>query len=150
MNNVIKATIHKGKYKGEDVLISCIPMILTDIPIDFKRLQFPVRLAFAMTIDKSQGHSLSICGIDLENPCLSHGQWNATCSHVGKLSALFVYAPNNKTKNVVYHTTLHWTKWWRYSTPSKKKRLFVLIICLSIDQNRNVNTTLWNSLWFQM
>lgn len=40
MNNVIKATILKGKYKAEDVLISCIPMIPTDIPFDFKCLQF--------------------------------------------------------------------------------------------------------------
>ncbi|XP_054745836.1 uncharacterized protein LOC129250225 [Anastrepha obliqua] len=54
-NNVIEATIIKGKYKGEDVLISRIPMISTDLPFDFKRLQLPVRLAFAMTINKSQG-----------------------------------------------------------------------------------------------
>ncbi|XP_055904221.1 uncharacterized protein LOC129940020 [Eupeodes corollae] len=41
MNNVIEATIIKGKYKGED------------LPFEFKRLQFPVRLAFAMTTNKS-------------------------------------------------------------------------------------------------
>ncbi|XP_050063110.1 ATP-dependent DNA helicase PIF1-like [Aphis gossypii] len=69
LNNVIEATILKGKYKGEDVLIPRIPMIPTDVPFEFKRLQFPVRLAFAMTINKSQGQSLSVCGINLENPC---------------------------------------------------------------------------------
>ncbi|XP_061379262.1 uncharacterized protein LOC133319319 [Danaus plexippus] len=41
MNNVIEATIIKGKYKGEDVLIPRIPMIPMDLPFDFKRLQFP-------------------------------------------------------------------------------------------------------------
>lgn len=40
MSNVIEATIIKGKYKGEDVLIPRIPMIPTDLPFDFKRLQF--------------------------------------------------------------------------------------------------------------
>ncbi|CAG9840843.1 unnamed protein product [Diabrotica balteata] len=73
LNNVIGATILKGKYKGEDVLIPCIPMIPTDIPFEFKRLQFPVRLDFAMTINRSQVQSLGVCGINLENPCFSDG-----------------------------------------------------------------------------
>lgn len=106
LNNIIEATILKGKYKGEDVLIPRIPMIPTDIPFQFKRLQFPVRLAFAMTINKSQGQSLSVCGINLETPCFSHGQLYVACSRVGKPSNLFVYAPGNQTKNIVYHKAL--------------------------------------------
>ncbi|XP_069968843.1 uncharacterized protein [Bactrocera oleae] len=106
LNNVIEATILKGKYKGEDVLIPRIPMIPTDVPFEFKRLQFPVRLAFAMTINKSQGQSLSVCGINLENPCFSHGQLYVACSRVGKPSDLFIYAPGNQTKDIVYHKAL--------------------------------------------
>ncbi|XP_050053481.1 ATP-dependent DNA helicase PIF1-like [Aphis gossypii] len=106
LNNVIEATILKGKYKGEDVLIPRIPMIPTDVPFEFKRLQFPVRLAFAMTINKSQGQSLSVCGINLENPCFSHGQLYVACSRVGKPSDLFIYAPGNQTRNIVYHKVL--------------------------------------------
>ncbi|XP_049823424.1 uncharacterized protein LOC126265582 isoform X2 [Aethina tumida] len=106
LNNVIEATTLKGKYKGEDVLIPRIPMIPTDVPFEFKRLQFPVRLAFAMTINKSQGQSLSVCGINLENPCFSHGQLYVACSRIGKPSDLFVYAPGNQTKNIVYHKAL--------------------------------------------
>ncbi|XP_017476411.1 PREDICTED: ATP-dependent DNA helicase pif1-like [Rhagoletis zephyria] len=101
MKNVIEATIIKGKYKGEDVLIPRIPMIPTHLPFDFKRLQFPVRLAFAMTINKSQGQSLEVCGINLEFPCFAHGQLYVACSRVGKPSSLFIYAPQNKTKNIV-------------------------------------------------
>ena len=74
MNNVIEATILTGKFKGEGVLLAGIPMIPTDMPFEFKRLQMPVRLAFAMTINKPQGHSLQVCGLNLENPCFSHGQ----------------------------------------------------------------------------
>ncbi|KAL4134678.1 hypothetical protein QTP88_006404 [Uroleucon formosanum] len=59
MPNLIEATIINGKYAGENVCIPRISMIPTDLPFDFKRLQFPVRLAFAMTINKSQGQSLS-------------------------------------------------------------------------------------------
>ncbi|XP_054746754.1 ATP-dependent DNA helicase pif1-like [Anastrepha obliqua] len=106
LNNVIEATILKGKYKGEDVLIPRIPMIPNDMPFSFKRLQFPVRLAFAMSINKSQGQSLSVCGINLENPCFSHGQLYVACSRVGKPSTLFIDAPEHKTKNIVYQKAL--------------------------------------------
>lgn len=62
--NVIEAIILKGKFKGEIVLLPRIPMKPSDTPIPFKRLQFPIRLAFAMTINKSQGQTMSICGLD--------------------------------------------------------------------------------------
>jgi ATP-dependent DNA helicase PIF1 len=104
MNNVIEATIIiKGKYKGQDVLIPRIPMIPTDLPFDFKRLQFPVRLAFAMAINKSQGQSLEVCGINLEFPCFAHGQLYVACSRVGKPSSLYIYGTAKQNKNVVYH-----------------------------------------------
>ena len=52
---------------------------------------------FAMTIKKSQDQSF-VSGLNLENPCFSHGQLYVACSRVGKPSALFVLAPNNKRK----------------------------------------------------
>jgi ATP-dependent DNA helicase PIF1 len=49
MNNIIEATILNVEFKEEDVPLPRIPMIPTDMSVAFKRLQFPVRLAFAMT-----------------------------------------------------------------------------------------------------
>lgn len=105
--NVIVASILKGPFKGEECLIPRIPLTSTDMLFNFKRQQFPLRLAFAMTINKSQGQSLEVCGINLEKPCFSHGQLYVACSRVGKPSSLFVYAPEQKTKNVVYHAALY-------------------------------------------
>jgi len=51
MENVIEATILTGPFEGEAVLIPRILMIPTDLPFQFKRLQFPIRLAFAITIN---------------------------------------------------------------------------------------------------
>jgi ATP-dependent DNA helicase PIF1 len=98
MNNLIQATIIKGKFKGEEVLIPRIPIIPTDLPFQFKRIQFSIQLAFAMTINQSQGQSLEVYGINLEFSCFSQGQLYVASSRVGKPFSLFVFAPENKTK----------------------------------------------------
>lgn len=106
MNNVIEATIIKGKFKGKDFLLPRLPIIPSDVPFEFKRIQFPIRPAFAMTINKAQGQSLEVCGVDLKTPCFSHGQLYVACSRVGKPSSLYIHAPEGKTKNVVYPKAL--------------------------------------------
>ncbi|XP_075235001.1 ATP-dependent DNA helicase Pif1-like [Lycorma delicatula] len=100
--NILQATILIGKFQGEVVLLRRIPiMIPSDSPIPFKRFQFPIRLAFSLTINNSQGQTMTICGLDLENPCFSHGQLYVACSRVGKPSNLFVYTPHGLTKYIV-------------------------------------------------
>jgi len=55
-----------------------------------------------MNINKAQGQSPQVCGMNLENPCFSHGQLYVACSSVRKPSDLFVHAPERRTKNIVY------------------------------------------------
>jgi hypothetical protein len=105
--NILEATILAGKFKGKVVLLPRIPMIPSDSTIPFKRLQFPIRLAFVISINKSQGQTMSICGLDLENPCFSHGQLYVACSRVGKPSNLFVFAKDRLTKNIVHRLVLN-------------------------------------------
>jgi len=76
------------------------------LPFEFKRLQFPVRPAFAMTINKAQGQSLSVAGIDLTEPCFSHGQLYVALSRVGTPDRLFILAKDKQTKNIVYQKAL--------------------------------------------
>ncbi|UYV70161.1 hypothetical protein LAZ67_7002036 [Cordylochernes scorpioides] len=72
--HVVEATILTGCFQNEEVFIPRIPLIHDDkhSPLHFKRLQFPIRVSFAMSINKAQGQSLKITGIDLEQPCFSH------------------------------------------------------------------------------
>ncbi|XP_049826248.1 uncharacterized protein LOC126266388 [Aethina tumida] len=65
-----------------------------------------VQLAFAMTINQSQGQTMSICGLDLRTPYFSHGQLYVACSRVGKPSSLFVLAEDGLTINIVHATAL--------------------------------------------
>ena len=59
-----------------------------------------------MTINKSQGQTLKVVGIDLTTPCFSHGQLYVAFSRVSSPNNLFVLAPNEKTENVVYKEVL--------------------------------------------
>lgn len=101
--NLIEAKIMTGCAKSNDVFIPRIPIIQTE----FKRLQFPVRPAFAMTINKAQGQSMQLAGLDLRTPCFSHGQLYVACSRVGSCKKLFILAPDGQTKNIVYPKALH-------------------------------------------
>lgn len=107
LGNVMEATILAGKGEGESVFIPRIPLVPSDLPFTFKRLQFPVRLAFSITINKSQGQSIKHCGVDLRSPCFSHGQLYVACSRVGSPKNLCILAPGGETKNVVYHQVLY-------------------------------------------
>ncbi|XP_013783912.1 uncharacterized protein LOC106468060 [Limulus polyphemus] len=106
MPHVIEATILSGCGKFEDVFITIIPVIPTDMPFEFKRLQFPIRLSFSMSINKLQGQTLKVTGLQLEEPCFSHGQLCVGCSRVGSPKNIYVNAPCGKTKNIVYHEAL--------------------------------------------
>ena len=72
-NNVIEATILTGPAAGEIALIPRIPMISTDLPFQCKRLQFPLKVSFAITINKAQGQTFQYVGINLRCDCFSHG-----------------------------------------------------------------------------
>jgi ATP-dependent DNA helicase PIF1 len=103
LGNVIDGTILTGKGEGETVFIPRIPLMLMDLPFNFKRLQFPVRLAFAITINKSQGQSIKDIGVDLRSSCFCHGQLYVACSRVGSPKNLLMLATGGETKNVVYN-----------------------------------------------
>ena len=74
----IEAKIISGSsnYIGRTVFIPRIKIIPSDyaIPFKFQRTQFPVRLGYCMTINKSQGQTFDNVGIYLPQPCFSHGQ----------------------------------------------------------------------------
>lgn len=75
-DNVIQAKILTGNNAGQLVFIPRIILdsISDDFVFNIRRIQFPFRLAFSMTINKGQGQTLEKVGLYLPNPVFSHGQ----------------------------------------------------------------------------
>jgi hypothetical protein len=75
-----------------------------------RRRQFPVRLAFAMTINKAQGQSVNWVGIDLRVPVFSHGQLYVALSRATSSDRIRVLFPDDepgtRTLNIVYPEVL--------------------------------------------
>ena len=96
-----EVTIITGCAKGKDVFIPRFPVITSDLAFTFKRIQFPINLSFAMSINKAQEQTLGVAGIDLQSPGFIHGHLYVACSRVGKANNLYILAPNGRTTNIV-------------------------------------------------
>ncbi|XP_034601225.1 uncharacterized protein [Setaria viridis] len=75
--NSIDAEIVLGLHARKRFFLPRIPLCPSDdemFPFQFKRKQFPIRLSFAMTVNKSQGQTIPNVGVYLPAPMFSHGQ----------------------------------------------------------------------------
>nr|XP_047140934.1 ATP-dependent DNA helicase pif1-like [Hydra vulgaris] len=70
-NNYIDAEVLTGVSAGKRVFVPRIQLAPSDsnLPFVLKRRQFPVRLAYSMTINKSQGQTFDRVGVYLKKPC---------------------------------------------------------------------------------
>lgn len=81
-------------------------------PFDWSRRQYPVRVAFASTINKAQGDTLKRIGIWLSEPVFGHGQLYVALSRVGNPEKCTIAIrpkagqQDYQTRNVVYQEVI--------------------------------------------
>ncbi|KAG2217966.1 hypothetical protein INT45_001400 [Circinella minor] len=103
-------------HDGEEHYIPRINMCTTEgeYPFILCRRQFPVRPAFAMTIHKSQGQTLTHIGIRLQEPVFVHSQLYVALSRATDPNNIRIAIDLTKfsstdvptTVNIVYHEVL--------------------------------------------
>ena len=100
-SRVLQCCILGGKHAGNVVFIPRITLQPSNegLPIALTRRQFPVCLAFSMTINKSQGQSLHHVGIDLWKPVFSHGQLYVALSRCTSGDHIKVLLPEDSNTN---------------------------------------------------
>ncbi|XP_031105495.1 ATP-dependent DNA helicase pif1-like isoform X5 [Ipomoea triloba] len=118
-DHLISCLIAVGEYKGKHVFILRIPLEPSkdeNCPIPFKRTQFPIKICFAMTINKAQGQTLDFVGIYLKGPVFSHGQLYVAMSRAKKAESvkMIIFSDDgqnkltNITNNIVYQEILEY------------------------------------------
>jgi ATP-dependent DNA helicase PIF1 len=115
-DHVIFAKISTGAYAGQSVMIHRMALATSMTPgsqFELVRLQFPIRMAFAMTINKAQGQTFDRVGLYLSSPVFAHGQLYVALSRVRRFDDIRVLIKNSYeqgflpdgtafTKNIVY------------------------------------------------
>ncbi|GJT30357.1 ATP-dependent DNA helicase PIF1-like protein [Tanacetum coccineum] len=112
---VIEAKIIFGGKVGTVCAIPRMVISPSDNKMPFKlnRRQFPISVCFGMTINKTQGQTLSKVGLYLKKLVFFHGQLYVVVSRVTNKKGLKVLCCDNdenytnKTTNVVYKEVLH-------------------------------------------
>ena len=108
--NSVICRVGTGFNAGDMVIIPKIDVTSIDdgsLPFILRRRQFPLAVAFAMTINKSQGQIFQRVGLFLNEPIFDHGQTYVAFSRVPTSTALKVQSPNRHlVDNVVFREIL--------------------------------------------
>ena len=95
LTSVLHCQVLTGTHSGQDVLIPRLKLAPSDtnLPFILQRIQYPLRLCYAMTINKSQGQTFDHVGIFLPEPVFSHGQLYVAFSRARTLGGGFSRCP---------------------------------------------------------
>ena len=135
----VQVRLTSGPKAGHDVAVPRINLQSPDngtLHINFTRRQFPLRLAFCMTINKSQGQTFRNVGVWLPSPVFSHGQLYVALSRLGDPNGLCIAsqptmhadALEQGIPNIVWSELIP-PQWWLIPPPNAELPAAVCYAC---------------------
>ena len=106
---ILQVLIIGGDHHGETAFIPRITLnppesdSSLDHAFSFSCRQFPVRLAFALSINKAQGQSAKYVGLDLRVPVFAHGQLYVALSRATSRSRIRILINSAEESDVAHN-----------------------------------------------
>jgi hypothetical protein len=72
------------------VFVSKLP---SDVLFQFRRMRFTLRIAYAVSVDQAQGHSLRTASVDFQTNGFPYGQLHIACFRAESAGQLCIHAP---------------------------------------------------------
>ena len=131
-------TVYPHILSGNDILIPRIKFHPKDrkLPVEMERVQFPIRLCFGITANKSQGQTYKRIGINLSNAeMFSHGQLYVALSRVGSAKSVSIFKPKGKLQS----------PFWKWKSLPEGRRYFLCwkIVQIHFYQTFGLHLVFW-------
>lgn len=106
--NLLEVEVVGGPHAGVRRFLSRIIFnpLESEFPVSFRRVQFPVKLGFCLTLNRSQGQTLNEVGVLLSPSVFAHGMLYVAFSRSTSSANLKVWSRTEETQNVVYPEVL--------------------------------------------
>ena len=130
-DRIVEVEIMTGTKVGKHVLIPRIQLTPLDTlhPVTFNRRQYPLRLCYTMTINKSQGQSLKQAALYLPRKVFTHNQLYVVLSRVTSPEGLKILDDSSDSDGADGVTNIVYKEIFQGLQDTKVSILLVWLVC---------------------
>ena len=98
--HVLHCIIMNGNHAGEEYFLFRCKLKVDHYSLGFVfwRIQFPIRMCYGMSINKSQGQSVMVVGVFLPDPVFAHGQLYVAVSRGKSFERIHIFIKQGKNQ----------------------------------------------------